>query len=779
MKRFAIIFGALLLAATAAAQTTTTVTDTVRDITGSIVPSGQVIFQLQPPGPSTISGIGTFSSQTIACTINQAAYGIGTGQITSLVRSSNTVTATLVTTQPFIVGDVLTLASWSDTTFNGTFTVTSVTTGASPTAVWSQTASNSSATGGYISALRSTPGPGSCTLTQNTALTPAGTYYKVTIWPNFAATASFNYYALTATVDLSSVVPTPGQMPAFSFVDLFNAQTIGGIKQFTAAVNLVGGGALNGTFTGNPTFSGAPTGPTFTGNPIFTGNPAFTGTPTGTVAIKPAASDAVQYIGKNGNDALDGLSPGTAKGNADLGTAMAAAQTAISNGPGDIWVLPGSYTASSSLVCQTNQHWHMAGVTITYTGSGNLITCAGSGGVNLQDAAIYGPLHLLGSQTSGTVAIYLGSATANAGLTLHNLFEKITIGDGPVTGAVHGFGIGIKLDGNSNSGDYYNTFVNVASTGNLNQAWLFKPTLANHANSNRCFGCTGMASSSGFEIDGANDNSFWGIDSEANSTYGINFPGTQVTQSNVIYGGDVENNTTSDLNSGSSTNVILNTIAGLNLADTTKSTGNWSGQGNQIMPAQPGGLITFGCSAVTGSGNFCMKVENEEGGTAAIFDVLRTGSNAGQVRMGSPEYPAVFPTGLFEIVSSGGGTITHQAPNTASNFTQTATPLSGTNVVNITGSVSIASGFGTTPSIVNQGAGSGPTSIEVNIGTGGTATSGVLTMPAAPTGWSCSTVDMSTNIVTRETAFTITSVTLTAASAWTASDKLLLTCWPF
>lgn len=129
--------------------------------------------------------------------------------------------------------------------------------------------------------------------------------------------------------------------------------------------------------------------------------------------------------------------------------------------------------------------------------------------------------------------------------------------------------------------------------------------------------------------------------------------------------------------------------------------------------------------------------------------------------------------------SSGGGTILHQPPNTPSSFTQTDTPLAGSIVVNVTGSVSIASGFGTTPAIVNQGAGSGPTSIEVNVGTGGVATSGVLTMPAAPVGWSCSTVDMNTNIVTRETAFTTTSVTLTAASAWTASDKLLMTCWPF
>lgn len=90
----------------------------------------------------------------------------------------------------------------------------------------------------------------------------------------------------------------------------------------------------------------------------------------------------------------------------------------------------------------------------------------------------------------------------------------------------------------------------------------------------------------------------------------------------------------------------------------------------------------------------------------------------------------------------------------------------------------ISSGFGTSPSIVNQ---YGAASFEVNVGTGGSATSGVIQLNpnAAPNGWSCTAVDMSTNIVTRETAFSTTTVTLTAASAWTASDKLLVNCGAF
>jgi hypothetical protein len=88
----------------------------------------------------------------------------------------------------------------------------------------------------------------------------------------------------------------------------------------------------------------------------------------------------------------------------------------------------------------------------------------------------------------------------------------------------------------------------------------------------------------------------------------------------------------------------------------------------------------------------------------------------------------------------------------------------------------ISSGFGTSPSIVQQ---NGTAAFEVNVGTGGSATSGVIGLPTAANGWSCTAIDMNTNDVTRETAFTTATVTLTAASAWTASDKLLVNCGAF
>lgn len=91
----------------------------------------------------------------------------------------------------------------------------------------------------------------------------------------------------------------------------------------------------------------------------------------------------------------------------------------------------------------------------------------------------------------------------------------------------------------------------------------------------------------------------------------------------------------------------------------------------------------------------------------------------------------------------------------------------------------ISSGFGTSPSIVSS---NGTCSFQVNVGTGGTATSGVIGLPTAAHGWVCAVTDITTNsttvFVTKQTASSTTSCTVgnfsdvAAAAAWAASDKL-------
>lgn len=100
----------------------------------------------------------------------------------------------------------------------------------------------------------------------------------------------------------------------------------------------------------------------------------------------------------------------------------------------------------------------------------------------------------------------------------------------------------------------------------------------------------------------------------------------------------------------------------------------------------------------------------------------------------------------------------------------------------------IASGFGTSPSVITP---NGNAVFTVNVGTGGTATNGVITMDTATTGWECHTNNITASAGHRadntvQTASTTTSVTIEnqtkstgAAVAWTASDVVRLICQAF
>jgi hypothetical protein len=88
---------------------------------------------------------------------------------------------------------------------------------------------------------------------------------------------------------------------------------------------------------------------------------------------------------------------------------------------------------------------------------------------------------------------------------------------------------------------------------------------------------------------------------------------------------------------------------------------------------------------------------------------------------------------------------------------------------------SISSGFGTSPSIVNY---NGSAAFELNVGSQGTALSGVIGMPTAANGWSCQVNDMGITM-TRESSYTPDTVTLTANAPWPENDHLLLSCSAF
>jgi len=99
---------------------------------------------------------------------------------------------------------------------------------------------------------------------------------------------------------------------------------------------------------------------------------------------------------------------------------------------------------------------------------------------------------------------------------------------------------------------------------------------------------------------------------------------------------------------------------------------------------------------------------------------------------------------------------------------------------------SISSSFGTSPSVVNP---NGTGFFQVNVGTGGTATAGVIAMPTAAHNWNCGGgLNLTAHAGNRaddtvQTASTTTAVIVQnqtkstgAAVAWTASDILQLSC---
>jgi hypothetical protein len=100
------------------------------------------------------------------------------------------------------------------------------------------------------------------------------------------------------------------------------------------------------------------------------------------------------------------------------------------------------------------------------------------------------------------------------------------------------------------------------------------------------------------------------------------------------------------------------------------------------------------------------------------------------------------------------------------------------------GTPTISSGFGTSPSIVNN---NGPSSFSINVGTGAVATSGVIGLPQTLHGWAggCSDVTTPASDLTQQTGSTSTTATVTnyvrttgLAGAWPASDILECSFWP-
>jgi len=97
----------------------------------------------------------------------------------------------------------------------------------------------------------------------------------------------------------------------------------------------------------------------------------------------------------------------------------------------------------------------------------------------------------------------------------------------------------------------------------------------------------------------------------------------------------------------------------------------------------------------------------------------------------------------------------------------------------------ISSGFGTGAS---RTVSNGPLSFNINVGTGGAASTGVIGLPTASTGWTCSVTDITSKSAavssTQMTASTTNTATIgnftdiSTSGPWNAGDNLRISCTP-
>lgn len=100
---------------------------------------------------------------------------------------------------------------------------------------------------------------------------------------------------------------------------------------------------------------------------------------------------------------------------------------------------------------------------------------------------------------------------------------------------------------------------------------------------------------------------------------------------------------------------------------------------------------------------------------------------------------------------------------------------------------SIASGFGTSPSISGTA-----NSFVVTVGTGGSASLGVVTLPAAASAWHCEITNLTATLANRAGVWTVQIATTTTSAtiesqtistgavvAWAAADNLYMNCMAF
>lgn len=216
------------------------------------------------------------------------------------------------------------------------------------------------------------------------------------------------------------------------------------------------------------------------------------------------------------------------------------------------------------------------------------------------------------------------------------------------------------------------------------------------------------------------------------------------------------------------------TVSGLTLASPSTSgtvtlpdTSTWTSSG--VTMAQ---IIAMGNHAITGASGF-------KGNNSGSGEILGTAASSTAPTLVPTQNSATTGWGAQATGNMSGITGGAEQIRITTGATDIVTALAGdTNghVLISATAPTISSGFGSTPSIVSN---NGSAAFQINVGTGGSATSGVIGLPSATNGWSVQCADVTHADVTTQTASSQTTATVTGASAWTASDKLNCTAHAF
>jgi hypothetical protein len=200
----------------------------------------------------------------------------------------------------------------------------------------------------------------------------------------------------------TTTVQTPGQQPAYSFVDMFSNQTITGVKTFTQPIV--------GSVTGATNLVGPGT---------VTGNYAHKGTETFAGPLLCRIFENVQCV-----------DPSLARGGTDVGSEINLAYAALPSTGGDIIVAAGFYNFSTPIVFATNnQPARIVGppagaATLNYTPTTGTAFTYNVGASHLWGGGLEN-ITLTGAGASNpTTAILLGGTNGAEGVVRRNV--KVT-----------------------------------------------------------------------------------------------------------------------------------------------------------------------------------------------------------------------------------------------------------------------------------------------------------------------------------------------------------------